>query len=392
MSEHSNPANVSLAILQQQYKYLEERMKLFEFKMEEIAGAVNKNSMALEEFRIDSHASQRASQQASDNILAQLKDIQQVLQQMSSLHIETNADSEGSHQAKFGSTISNSAQAANNEQGVTNSKFGCNAQQMNEASKNGPNHSLKLPDFPSDKTLERGSELCNKTLDSQSLNRNSPISVSSDEALDNLPQNAQIHFGDARKSDGGYSYVGHIQVASEDDDCCIIPTPNVISRSEVQSGMSFGRKDLPDTIRPFNGARKKSSLEKPNETSTPPKCIVRVSKNGLLFDGVKLFDWKQNTRVVSLVGHGKLKIVKEGPLLSLKFTSSGNGQTLTYWMKKDAKFNIVKGSPQSVMFHCQESARDNTPILFLLASFPDKKFAEILFQFFSESLTPVPSS
>jgi len=249
---------------------------------------------------------------------------------------------------------------------------------------------LKLRDFPSDKTLERGSKLCNKTLDS--LNRNSPISVSSDEALVNLPKTAQTRFGDARKSDGGYSYVEHIQVASEDDDCCIIPTQNVISRSEVQSGMSFGRKYLPDTICPFNGARKKSIPEKPKETNTPSKCLFRLSKNSLSFFDVNLFDWKQNTRVVSLVGHGKLKIMKEGPLLSLKFTSSGNGQTLTYWMKRDSKFNIVKGSPQLVMFHCQESARDNTPILFLLASFPDPKFAEILFEFFSESLTPVPSS
>lgn len=327
-------AKTGHSVLQQQHRCLEERMKLLELNMDsalkmidQIATAVDWNSMGLKNLlsSISEHSLQ--FQKVINGLSAQLNDIRNSLQKVPLIRFDEEP-------------IGKSAQVVTSKE--TNSKVIEEIQQTNGSPIDDEEKNSRSSSF--DKSPAR--EVENKPLDQQSLGDHS---ITPEELTEIAKQ------------------VRDLEISMLDQNVKQIPKfPSSIGRPLAAAHLD--EEVLSDSE--FGVPREEESATIVNN----PDDLLKTFKD------VKLFEWKEPDKSILPLGHGDLKFKKEDGTLSINFIS--DNKLFNYWVNVDLRFKII--GKNAVMFDCYGGSED-APIKILLSILPGPSSAEDLFNFIEEN-------
>jgi hypothetical protein len=321
----------SYSVVQQQYKCLDERMKLFEMKIDtalnaigEVAVAVDRNATLLNEALTTDSERSPNSQQAFDGISAQLKEIQNELQKMSLIRVGPSSEGDvevaSSRKATEGSVFTESAPVQNEKNSRNVSAFGHTNQLVNgNLSERGD----KKQDSSSSSTSSYGgnTERVNKLKD-----------LSNGES-------------DMREGNGA----GNFSSPKNDEISAVPQKPGKKPQKLAK-------------IPTFKGSVIKEE---------PGKCVS--------YKDMKLCEWKPSSKTIETLGQGHLKFQAKNQEIMVKFTSSN--KVLNYKMTAGSNRTIVGERKDAVLFHCCEGLEGSNPVKMLLTTFPSPSVAEDLVRF-----------
>jgi len=331
-------AQTAKSMLQQQYRYLEERMKLFELNMnstlkmiEQVATAIDRNSILLDKFLSSASEHSLQSQQVIDRLSLQLNEIQTSLQKIPLIRIDTE-------------TIGKSDQFKDSKNG---SKFIDEIQQANDNPADDEEKKSRSPSSARD--LEK-----KELLDQQSWSGGLLMSE------DLTVMAKQFHDLEISTFNQDVKQVPASSIGN--------PLTEVHSDNEILSDSEF---DVPRAKEPIHEV----PIESPN-TVNDKKDLLEVFKN------VELFEWREPDKSILPRGQGDLKFKKEDGKLSVKFML--DKKLLNYWMNVDFRFKKIRKN--AVMFDCRGGSED-APTKILLSVLPGPSNAEELFDFLDENFT-----